>query len=158
MIQELIERVTAAGVFLGIDDGRLRGRPADLLEPFAAELRRYKPDLIAYLTRPRPEPDQWANTFTAWLGRRCAVSKRFSTNVTVLYRDFCAWCLADRDIACDRDGFEALVTQFGLTFLHLHDLTFVTQLALIEDVDELRMMYSREGNRTAKSRKAQASV
>ena len=59
MIAELIDRVAASGINLCVEDGKLRGRPAEKLVPFAAELRRCRSDVIAYLSRPKADADEW---------------------------------------------------------------------------------------------------
>jgi hypothetical protein len=140
MIPELIDRVTASGVILSVDGGKLRGRPAEKLAPFAAELKRHRFDLIAYLSRPKAEPDEWAEPFTSWLNTRCVVSQRFATNIVALYRDFCAWFEDENDAPCDRAGFESLLTQAGFTLTRVHGVVLVWRLALLEDADAIKDM------------------
>jgi hypothetical protein len=61
------------GVILTVFGGKLLGKPADKLAPFAEQLRRHSSDVIAYLTRPSVDPDEWTEPFTAWMRSRCAV-------------------------------------------------------------------------------------
>jgi hypothetical protein len=135
MLQELMEKVTASGVTLVVENGKLRGGPADKLALFASELRRHRVDVIAYLARPKAEPDEWAELFTAWLNTRCAISPRFSTNVDALYRDFAVWCEERNDWPCSLDVFTELLRQAQFTITRARDVMLVEQIGLLEDVE-----------------------
>ncbi|HUN85148.1 MAG TPA: hypothetical protein VMU48_12265 [Terracidiphilus sp.] len=138
MIQELIERATASGVRLTVEAGTLRAGPADKLVPFVAELKRYRSDVIAYLTRPKVDPDEWAEPFTAWLNAHCVADKRISSNLVALYRDFSARCQQTSDWPCSLDGFESLLRQVGFTLIRVHGEMMVERLGLIEDMEAAR--------------------
>jgi hypothetical protein len=81
------------------------------------------------------DADEWAAEFMAWLGARCALAPRFSTNVTALHRDFAAWCEERNDWPCSLDAFTVLLRQAQFTITLARDVTLVGQIGLHEDVE-----------------------
>jgi hypothetical protein len=90
------------------------------------------------------DPDEWAEEFMAWLRSRCALSSRFSTNVTALHRDFAAWCEERNDWPCSLGAFIELLRQAQFTITLARDVILVRQIGLLEDFEYMRELHHNE--------------
>jgi hypothetical protein len=102
--------------------------------PSRVELRQHRADVIAFLSRPKIDADEWAETFMAWINARCIVTRRFRTNVAALHRNFAAWCEERNDWPCDLGVFMLLLRQAQFRLCDLRGVMLVERLGLLEDV------------------------
>jgi hypothetical protein len=129
---QLIYTVEEHGGRFRIEGESLVVAPRKAWEPFADQLRQYKPQIIDALKE--REIAAWREPFTLWMNSSCVRHGRFFTNVASLYRSFAQWQAEQNASAPTLAVLERLLTKSDFLIADVQGVWLVSGLAFRDDL------------------------